>query len=284
MIFVKTGAGLGNQLFHYAFARYVQSRTSKRVVLFSWDSFPRSFEYFEGMMRVILRGNKEDEDLLLGLKRPRAIRYPGLHHFAISLELMPALRSWFLIRSLMLLRFLPFSFQFISHPTTNHEPPLNMASLLSDRGVFIFHGEWWNGTIVNQIRDLLVDDLQFVSVPSTRSQELATEIRATPNAVALHLRCGWGDGGSDVDDTGQKRDTGLYAFRSLSADYYAQAIPLVERKLHRPTFFVFADDLKKAKALGWSAATQRVCLYRSSRPHALGRFVFNATVPALCFI
>ena len=242
-VLVGIGAGLGNQLFQYAFARYVQSQTSRRVLLFSWAHLPISLRYFDGIMKLIFRG---DRAALRGLKSPGVFRYLALDNFAISLKTMSPLRSWLLFRSgARLSRFLPFSIQFIDA----HDPSVHMESLSSDKSVLVFLGSWWNGIIVNQIRDLLVDDLQFVSVPSTRSQELATQISATPNAVALHLRRNWGAGGSDVTDKGQRLYTGLHTMRSLPADYYAQAIPLVERKLHRPTFFVFADNIKKARGL-----------------------------------
>ena len=246
LVLVRITAGLGNQLFQYAFARYIQSQTSRRVVLFSGEYLPISLRYFDGVMKLIFRG---DRAAFRWIKSPPFFRYQALDKFAISLETISPVRSWFLIRAgVRLSRFWPSFFQVVKN-----QPVLvysaYMESLSSDKTILVFQGSWWDGTIVNRIQDLLVDDLQFVSVPSTKSQELEAKIKTTPNAVALHLRRNWGDGGSDVTDKGQRLHTWLPNLRTLSADYYAKAISLVERKLHRPTFFVFTDNLKKAKTL-----------------------------------
>ena len=241
MILVEVGNGLGNQLFHYAFARYVQRKTARSVFLARAASEPlRSLKL---IMKFVLRG---DVDSLRQLKHPAFFRYFALDQFAIPLRIIPRWRVDFLIQGSKLTRvFLPSS---ALHCQYQYRMPI-AEHVVYDKKHVLYCGSWWYAAMVNHVRDLLVEDLQFVSLPSNKSQELAAKIKARPNAVALHLRCGWGDGNYDTTDKGQRMYTGHDRFRSLSADYYAKAISLAENKLTKPTFFVFTDDLKKARAL-----------------------------------
>ena len=243
MILVEAGGGLGNQLFQYAFARYVQRKTSRPVFIVKGGA-PEPLRSLKLIMKFVLRG---DVDSLRQLKYPAFFRYFALDQFAIPLRIIPGWQVELLIQGSRLTRiFWPSS---VLHAVHEYGTVPFAEQLVYDKKHVFYHGCWWNAAVVNHVRDLLIEDLQFVSLPSNKSQELAAKIKATPNAVALHLRCGWGDGNYDTTDKGKRLYTSLPNLRSLSADYYAKAIPLAENKLTKPTFFVFTDDLEKARAL-----------------------------------
>ena len=243
MILVEAGAGLGNQLFQYAFARYVQRKTARPVFIVKGGA-PEPLRSLKLIMKFVLRG---DVNSLRQLKHPAFFRYFALDQFAIPLRIIPGWQAELLIQGSKLTRiFLPSSALHTVHK--GEELPF-AEHVVYDKKHVHYRGCWWHAAMVNHVHDLLVEELQFVSLPSNKSQELTAKIKATPNAVALHLRCGWGDGNYDTTDKGQRMYTGVDGFRSLSADYYAKAIPLAENKLTKPTFFVFTDNLEKARAL-----------------------------------
>ena len=221
MILVVAASGLGNQLFHYAFGRYIQFETSKPVSIW-WGQNPLF---------------------------PYAFRYFALDKFAVQLPIMRAWPTYFLVRlwGSKLTRSLLSSSCLHKVQEDPLAPPAK--HLLYDKKHVLYAGGWWWTSMVDHVRDLLIKDLQFVSSPSKKSQEIAANIKARRDATALHIRAGWGDGNYDTTDKGEKVYTGLHQLRSLSADYYAKAIPLIERKLNKPTFFVFTDILEKARSL-----------------------------------
>ena len=244
MILVATGSGLGSQLFHYAFARYVSLKTSKPVFMFGPGDAYIYLGLFKAAVKFILLGDKGP---LQEFKRPKCFRYFALDKFAIPLKIMPAWRYELFIQGCKLTRiFRPSSSLHIVHENYLVSPDTQVLD--GKKNVIYYSGQCWGAAVVNHVRASLVEDLQFISLPSRKRQELAAKIKNMPNAVALHIRAGWGAGGSDLSDKGERVYTGLHT-RSLSADYYAKAVPLAESKLTKPTFFVFTDNLEKARAL-----------------------------------
>jgi hypothetical protein len=77
-------------------------------------------------------------------------------------------------------------------------------------------------------------EFQLCEPPSGKNLDSLEQIRAAETAVSIHIRRGdyavWGGGP-----------------RVLSLDYYSQAMRTIIEKTHKPTFFVFSDDIPFAR-------------------------------------
>jgi len=84
-------------------------------------------------------------------------------------------------------------------------------------------------------------DVQRLATP--RTAELAAEIAAAKNPVAVHIRRG------DYTDSPET----IAFFGLLHADHYFRAKSALEARVEEPTYFLFSDDVDIAKAelAGW---------------------------------
>ena len=231
MILVEARGGLGNQLFQYAFARYVQLETSDSVSMYWGQGEMDTWRNF------------------------------SLVQFTIQLPNMPVKQARHFIRSRRskwMRIFFPSS---VIH-VVQERPMLPVTEqLLRGKKNVVYRGDWFSVAMVNHVRALLLKDLEFIVSPGSKSQALAARIKNTRNATVLHIRSGYG--GQELNDRGEKVSV-KSVLRPLSTDYYARAIYQIERKLNKPTLFVFADDIEEAASLVTSIPTHSEFVYVDS--------------------
>ena len=235
--------GLGNQLFQYAFARYVQSQLSTRVCL-----------YWGGPMRY----ERELElGKLLTIKFPIIAHKPGTyfvntgHTNQLYVFFLRVIRKLGLKKGDILYDLLTTEVrQVIDNELQSVEEQLPKGK------ENVYHqGYWQSASMADRVRHLLLQDLRPRIALSQQSQEILAKIKNTPNATTLHIRGAW-----NLTSSG-KRTVAKHTQRTLSTGYYARAIEQIEKSRGATTFFVFADDIHTAAELLGKLPTQNSLIY-----------------------
>ena len=254
MHLVTIMGGLGNQLFQYAFARYVQSQIFTRVCL-SWDG-PWKYE------------RELELDKLLTIKfsiiTAKESRY--FTEFGNTNQLYV-----FFVRAIRKLGLSKEDGTVYNFLTTEvHQVRENglqpvEEQLAKEKENTYYYGYWQSAAMVNRVRSLLLQDLKPRNSLSQKSQDILAKIKNTFNATALHIRGVWNLTSSE------KRNPTVpkHSQRTLSTGYYARAIEQVEKRRGPTTLFVFADDINAAAELLGKIPTKSALIYikHDNRPH-----------------
>lgn len=113
------------------------------------------------------------------------------------------------------------------------------ASAKYDKEVFgkrnvLLDGYWQSGKYFDDIKDILIEDFEFPKEETDFERNLLKEIQSS-SSVSVHIRCG------DYllhDD--------IYG-GICTLEYYEKAIKTVISEVENPKFFVFSDDMERAK-------------------------------------
>lgn len=101
---------------------------------------------------------------------------------------------------------------------------------------FFIKGYWQNEKYIKDIEDVIRKDFTFKYKPNKKNRELLDLIKKT-NSVSVHVRR------SDyVKDPKTNEYHGI-----CSLDYYQKVIGIIGRKVMKPHFFVFSDDITWCK-------------------------------------
>lgn len=240
MVVVFLCGGLGNQMFQYAFAKFLESK-GFQVGLEATHFLPESKAAFVRAEKSG-GGGQDVRDFELG-------------HFAITLPVLTKSELisfyyktdglfWFFriwhkciaishnpLRNLLKL-FLPASRK--SHPYAPSiiEPCLESTiDDLSIPGNARIFGYYQNTVYHAHIRPKLLADFTCALLPS--NQSLKSRIESTPQATFIHVRRG------DY--------LRLWEFVELGKAYYERAIAEIVRRVQNPHFFVFSNDIEWCK-------------------------------------
>lgn len=214
-VVVRVAGGLGNQLFQYAFGRALSLRAGVPLVLDSRSGFPRDFYRRQfTLARYDLPSGSVSQTLDFSTWTGR-VRYRLARH---ANGLMP----------LRLRRFVrePDPFQYDAR----------IAGMPVRRRVY-FEGYWQHEEYFADARSRVIDDLRLVAPLSEATRRVADQIEAAGAAsVCVHVRRLLGV--PNVPDAKPlPHDPAIH----LDASYYAEAARLIEQRVTRPHFFVFAD-------------------------------------------
>ena len=254
MHLVTVTGGLGNQLFQYAFARYVQSQTPTGIYL-HWAG-PQEYE------------REVELDKLLTIKfsfiSPKASKYFTKHGHTNRLY------GFFVhaIRKLGLIKKGDTLYDFLTgpvHRVRDHDLPLVEGQRLKREENVYYNGYWQSASMVNRVRSLLLQDLKPKIALSQKGQDILAKIKNTFNATALHIRGVW-----QLTSSGKRNFIApRHTQRRLSTGYYARAIEQVEKRRGPTTLFVFADDINAAAELLGKIPTKSTLIYikHDNRPH-----------------
>ena len=252
LVIVK--GGLGNQLFQYAFARYVQSQVSTRVCLF-WIG--------------PLRYERELElDKLLTIKfsfitaKAKGYFTQFGHTNQLHVFFVRAIRKLGLIKK----DATPSNFLTTEvHQVEENKLQPVEGQLAKEKENAYYDGYWQSASMVNRVRSLLLQDLKARNSLGQKSQDILTKIKNTFNATALHIRGVW-----NLTSSGKRNPTvAKHTQRPLPTGYYARAIEQVEKRRGPTTLFVFADDINAAAELLGKIPTKNALIYikHDNRPH-----------------
>ena len=229
-VIIKVMGGLGNQLFQYAFAKALQ-KTLNKIVMLDTHSFYQGNDQYK---RVYLLSNfkiqieeatKETNDSILNNKKLniKKCNYSKLYRF--------------------------FKISLINH----NENQFNIVNCLNEfkpLGFMYASGYWHSADIVNLCRKELVGDIQLKQKPSSKFYTLMNDIKICKNSTAVHFRQSWNVDAPQIQKSHEDKITNsVHSQNPLTIEYYEQAIMNVKRDNKDTKFFIFADDIKKAKEI-----------------------------------
>lgn len=214
MIIVKISGGLGNQLFQYAFGKYIASQLNTKVLydiqtIKNFNHFtPRSIglTFFECQIEIASKNEIKKMKLFT-------------HGFMERIERKIAKSYPFL-----------FSKYFVeqsSHTITN-------SRYLRDN--CYYDGYWQSYKYLEPLISVLRNEIRLKPASQEQKTDLINEIENS-QSVSIHIRRG--------DYITIKKNYNLFGI--CSKKYYTDAIQYIEGKINNPIFYIFSDDLSWAK-------------------------------------
>jgi len=217
LIIVKLQGGLGNQMFQYAFGKYLEKEFKKKVF------YDLTF-YNQSQEKGITTRNFE-----LGI-------------FDLKINALPLIFSKIFDSNSINYKFTYlFSKAFrklfyIKHIYDSDELiDIKYEAFSKQNAILFFVGYWQNFIYTESIWDDLKKDFYFASLPSKFNQDLINEIKSQ-NSVSIHIRRA---------DYLENKNINFHGICSL--EYYFSAIDYIKRKTSNPHFYVFSDDIEWAQ-------------------------------------
>lgn len=216
MKIVKLKAGLGNQMFQYAFAKLLMVKYGVDDVLIDTSYFAhRNFaKYLDNGLNMLsvtyTLANKKD-------LRKYNVPYNSFepHHFfhrAVS------------------------AFQYIFNKNYYFEKNRDYVDINTILKYSYFDGYWQSWRYIEPIREILLKDFKPKNSLSNLTKSYIEKFRLL-NAVFVGIRKG--------DYTESAKSTSHYG--SPSFEYYKEAINIMKSKIANPYFIIFSDDIEWVK-------------------------------------
>lgn len=219
MIVVRIWEGLGNQLFQYAYARYLAEHLGNQVLLETgrWE-------------RIRVKG----EDL-------RVDRNYALSRFCISLPSVPAseMRRWKYIEQSCITEKLLYTLNTIGIGRNllhyENEMKFSVAKSLNYKNHYII-GHFQKLEYLDKMRPVLLREFRLKTKPAV--PERIEQLLDKREVVAVHVRRG---------DYLSIHHLKCAVQRMNGRGYYEKGMDYVASKVKNPVFFFFSDDLSWVK-------------------------------------
>lgn len=215
MILVQLKGGLGNQMFQYAFGKYLATMNNTELVLatsylqsklpFKKWTTPMKYELHIFNINATLKSNFISSNLLL---------YP----FA---------KAEHLIRT----KIYENKYKSVTENTFKFD-----AELLGTKDNSFIKGNFQSENYFLQIENQIRNDFTFKNKLDDINDKWKSQIENC-NSVSVHIRRG---DYISINKNAQK-------FASVTLDYYQQAIKKVVDEISNPVFFIFSDDIDWVK-------------------------------------
>ncbi len=208
--------GIGNQLFQYAYAKYlycVEGKTANTYHNFKGDNYKRENIVKEIDPDICIRIGLASRLMMIVTSLPANIITQSIRQCASILGLRLTIKQQEESRY----------YQYIE--------------AMKENGVTILNGYWQSAEMVNSVKEELLKHIKCDEL-SIDYQDIADKISNNPASVAVHIRQNWHIG-YDGDTTGTA-DT--HPQQVLSRYYYAKSIRCIQAKSKKTFFFIFADD------------------------------------------
>ena len=212
-VIIKVMGGLGNQLFQYAFAKALE-KTLNKIVMLDAHSF--------------YQGNNPYKRVYL------------LSNFRIQVK----------EASKQIINTLPNKkISYIDHNNKKYDI-ISCFKELKPPGYKYASGYWQSAEIINLCRKELVNDIQLTQKPSSKFYALMNDIKICKNSTAIHFRQSWNLDAPEIQKPHENKITNsVHSQNPLTIEYYEQGIINIKRDKKDTKFFIFADDIKKAKEI-----------------------------------
>jgi hypothetical protein len=205
MIVVKIKGGLGNQMFQYAFGRFLSIKKNEKLlldVITRPDSYGRQFalDCFD------IKADLADQ------RKIKLLNYMRKYRFVGSFS-----RKYFSF----------LAWEFIDE--NNYSLKIDCPGC-KETNKYI-DGYWQSEGYFKDIRDTILKDFTIKKSLSEKNFEIANKISET-NSISIHVRrCDY------VNDSETNKIHG-----TCDVGYYLEAVSLLKNKVSDPHFFIFSDD------------------------------------------
>lgn len=226
---VIISGGVGNQLFQYAFGRYLALRSNAQLFLevgsFNFDFYyQRKFilNNFKIYSKVSLTNN-----IFISKLAWKIAKYKQIN----SILVQTSLKLFF--PNIIVEKNINQYYQIIDNSivTSNYFKELP----------WIFCGYWQNEGYFNEIREILLSEIQVKKI-SHYNHILEKSILNTENSVMVHIRLNHEISSIDDEQINTSNDNNENV---LPISYYLKAIDIIVEKIKSPKFFIFSDNPKK---------------------------------------
>ncbi|HEY5125307.1 MAG TPA: alpha-1,2-fucosyltransferase [Ignavibacteria bacterium] len=212
MIITKINSGLGNQLFQYAASRAISIRSNATLKL--------DITFYESDT----------------IRKYRLNQFNVIENLATGDEIElykteEAVKKTFFKK--VLNRMNSSGIEYVGKNHIKEKPWVNFEpSVLKLKDNFYLEGYWQNQSYFKSIRKTLLEEFTLKYPVDNLTRGLLEKVRNC-NSVSLHIRRG------DYLD--------IALFNVLSLEYYHAAMSFIKKKVDKPFFFVFSDDISWAK-------------------------------------
>lgn len=220
MIIISYGAGLGNQMFEYAFYEKVKRvYPNQEIKLDSNYAFKIDHNGIESFNLFGLHPKVAAKEEVINLVR--SDKFPILEYEIKENRIIRRIKDMF--------NLYPKSYIKQTDFATYYEKFFN----LDENESYYFYGPFVNERYFYDIRDDVIDIFKFPSITEKHNLEYEKLIKNS-NSVSIHIRRG------DYITSGSKL---------IGLNYYKEAINIIEKKADNPTYFVFSDDVSEARKM-----------------------------------
>lgn len=241
MRLVMMNGGLGNQVFQYIFARYIEEKTGEPCMIddlafhCNKDKVSHNGYEIEKIWGIKL-------DLLSDHFTPDVVHEMARLVFPTG---DPVTLSAYEEKSTPLVDILRAcdidltvveegnTYRAWKYKGTTFSVPMNQyyPEVLHYAGDLYYFGWWINGHWFSEVKDTIRREMTFPIPPDKNNRQLLKKIEST-NSVSLHVRRG------DFLDIGQ----------GLPSEIYYKMVRNMSENVSKPSFFIFSDDIPWVKA------------------------------------
>jgi len=207
MIIINLTGGLGNQMFQYAFGRYLSIKHKTELKY-----------HFTNALFNTQRGFALD---IFNIQATEATRK--------DLEMFGIMQNIYFNRILYLLDD-RYHIQFNSHIVTDRFPYTFNGLFRNTSNNAYLQGYWADERYFEGIEKFLHEDFTLKDKLDVMNQKIIEQMKKT-NSVSIHVRRG--------DYITNKANIPKF----LGASYYLDAIKKIEKKEENPFYFIFSDDI-----------------------------------------
>ncbi len=214
--------GIGNQLFQYSYAKYLQSVEHKSTVVYYYlpgDPYNRE-NIINGVdPKVYLSDDVIGRFIASTIQKPNNTIAKSINKCAK------------LIGSRLPIKY------------TEDIDYTKYIKNINKMGLIILDGYWQSAEMVNAVKDEIKDIILQKQITSKDYTDIARRIDGQNNSVAVHIRDFWLE-----DQVTQSLSKGKenYLQQTLSKKYYQKAVSKVLEHNEEAFFFIFANDNSKA--------------------------------------
>lgn len=211
MLCVKMNGGLGNQMFQYAFYKYLKLDNDKVFIDLSDFLIHHHHNGFE-LEKVF--------DLKLSTIDKKQFKGSLVDHNKISYRLLNKL----------------FNIYFTSDDEFIDNHGLSVVKRQTINKNIYFNGYWQDVTYINSVEAQLREDFQFKNIELDEKNISIIEEINNQESVSIHIRRG--------DYVNNPNFSGI-----CDENYYLKSIELIKNKVKNPYFYIFSNDIEWCKNL-----------------------------------
>jgi hypothetical protein len=211
MVIIKMMGGLGNQLFIYAFARFLEVRKGISNILFDC----RSFQY-DPYRREYLLPNFQIK------------QYPQASKALLKQAEKKGIGKFFLRKT-----------KFFTYLNEDYDGALGILNKITSQGNYYIKGYFHDLFYVEEVNEFLAKEI-VIKEPVSNSTSAILEKIKNCNSVAIHIRQKW-----NFDQYG--KFARQHQQRSLPAEYYREKMLRLAKYNKNCVFFIMGDDTEWAK-------------------------------------